>query len=76
MATRPTDDVPEQDSPTTEPEAAAGAAPDALHEQFRAALERKKAGQHHPGDDGGGRGGVGPRSNDKRQRQFRRKSGG
>jgi hypothetical protein len=49
---------------------------DDLHKKFREALERKNA-QHdnHPGV-GARREGVGDAQNDKRQRQFRRKSGG
>lgn len=48
---------------------------DDLHKKFREALERKKA-QHedHPGI-AAQREGVGDAHNDKRQRQFRRKSG-
>lgn len=77
MATRPgADDAAQQETTPATQDETTGKEGDALHEQFRAALERKKAGQHHPGDDSSGRSGVGPRSNDKRQRQFRRKSGG
>jgi adenylosuccinate synthase len=48
---------------------------DDLHKKFREALDRKKE-QHesHPGT-GARREGVGDARNDKRQRQFRRKSG-
>ena len=47
---------------------------DDVQRKFREALERKKA-QHHD-SHGGSRGkGVGPASNDKVTRQFRRKSG-
>jgi hypothetical protein len=50
-------------------------AEDDLHRRFREALEKKNA-QHdaHPGD-GARHEGVGDAQNDKRQRQFRRKSG-
>lgn len=53
-------------------------AEDEAHRKFREALERKQAksggvqGAQHPS----GRGGLGPASNDKTKRQFRRKSGG
>jgi Family of unknown function (DUF5302) len=55
---------------SSEPEAE-----DDLHKKFREALEKKKA-QHdsHPGH-GARHEGVGDAHNDKRQRQFRRKSG-
>jgi adenylosuccinate synthase len=46
-----------------------------LRERFRAALDRKKSARHDPHGDGTSARGVGPASNDKRQRQFRRKSG-
>lgn len=53
------------------------ASEDDLHRRFREALERKQAKGGDPhGKAGGGGKGVGPASNDKRQRQFRRKSGG
>jgi Family of unknown function (DUF5302) len=50
-------------------------AEDDLHRKFREALERKKA-EHHDAHGAATQGkGVGPAFNDKRQRQFRRKSG-
>jgi hypothetical protein len=51
---------------------------DEVHRKFREALERKAAartGSRGPGQRGGSSG-VGPASNDKSTRQFRRKSGG
>jgi uncharacterized protein DUF5302 len=50
---------------------------DDLHRKFREALERKQAkGKAAHGSRQNGGQGVGPSSNDKHQRQFRRKSGG
>jgi adenylosuccinate synthase len=60
-----------KDTPAEKPEQ-----DDEIHQHFREALERKKAAQHRPTGDGTGSRGVGPASNDKRTRQFRRKSGG
>lgn len=55
-----------------------GPAQDELHRKFREALDRKQA--RSAGGQGAQnnsrRGGVGPASNDKTKRQFRRKSGG
>jgi hypothetical protein len=48
---------------------------DELHRKFREALERKKAERHEAHGLGAQSTGVGPAFNDKRQRQFRRKSG-
>jgi adenylosuccinate synthase len=48
---------------------------DDLHRKFREALERKKAERHDSHGPGAQGKGVGPAFNDKRQRQFRRKSG-
>jgi len=51
--------------------------PDELHERFKAALDRK-AGKHQtstPGGPGGGKASASTAST-KRQREFRRKSGG
>ncbi len=52
---------------------------DEVHRKFREALERKASASRGntsgPGPRGGGSG-VGPASNDKSKRQFRRKSGG
>ena len=48
---------------------------DELHRKFREALERKKAERHDSHGAGAQGKGVGPAVNDKRQRQFRRKSG-
>jgi hypothetical protein len=60
-------------------EAGRGGVPveDEVHRRFREALERKqaKSGQAHGGKSGSGRS-IGPSSNDKTKRQFRRKSGG
>ena len=52
-------------------------AEDEVHRKFREALERKqaRAGDPHQSQGPAGKG-VGPSSNDKHQRQFRRKSGG
>lgn len=60
----------------TEREKPADEAEDDVQRKFREALDRKnaKAGESH-GEQGRGRG-VGPSSNDKTKRQFRRKSGG
>ena len=50
---------------------------DEVHRKFREALERKKAkGQSAQRGHLSAGQGVGPASNDKSQRQFRRKSGG
>jgi hypothetical protein len=50
---------------------------DEVHRKFREALERKKAkGKDSPRGHLSAGQGVGPASNDKSQRQFRRKSGG
>ena len=50
-------------------------ADDELHKKFREALAKKKEqNESHPGS-GNRREGVGEAHNDKRQRQFRRKSG-
>jgi len=51
--------------------------PDELHERFKAALDRK-ADKHHASTPGGAGGGKASAStaNTKRQREFRRKSGG
>ena len=52
---------------------------DEVHRKFREALERKSgAARGATGGQGprGGSSGVGPASNDKQKRQFRRKSGG
>ena len=43
--------------------------------KFREALEKKKAARHDPHGEGTSAKGVGPASNDKRKREFRRKSG-
>jgi len=67
----PDPDQPDPQAPTKD-----APADDPMHQQFRAALQRKKAGHQHPGDAPPGGRGAGPHSNDKRQRQFRRKSGG
>jgi uncharacterized protein DUF5302 len=48
---------------------------DELHRRFREALERKKSERHDSHGAGAQGRGVGPAVNDKRQRQFRRKSG-
>jgi hypothetical protein len=48
---------------------------DELHRKFREALDRKKAERHDAHGAGAQGKGVGPAFNDKRQRQFRRKSG-
>jgi len=59
-------------SKPTEPE-------DEVHRKFREALERKTdaaRGKDAPGGARGGSSGVGPATNDKQKRQFRRKSGG
>jgi hypothetical protein len=50
---------------------------DDLHRKFREALQRKQAKGNtaHGSSQSAGKG-VGPASNDKHQRQFRRKSGG
>lgn len=56
--------------------AAAEAGDDELHRRFREALEKKKAARHDPHGEGTSAKGVGPASNDKRKREFRRKSGG
>lgn len=60
----------------TEHEKPPAHAEDDVARKFREALDRKnaKAGDSH-GEQGKGRG-VGPSSNDKTKRQFRRKSGG
>ena len=51
---------------------------DDVRRRFREALERKqgKGAAHGSGATGGSGKTVGPSSNEKRQRQFRRKSGG
>lgn len=50
---------------------------DEVHRRFREALQRKQArGLAPEAGDGGGRRTLGASQNDKRQRQFRRKSGG
>jgi len=52
-------------------------AEDEVHRKFREALERKqaKSSDAQGGQAGSGRS-IGPSSNDKTKRQFRRKSGG
>ena len=65
----------------TEPPAEAAASPDDLREKFRAALDRKHGrGAGAAGDAAGGASGGSKASartsNSKRQREFRRKSGG
>jgi Family of unknown function (DUF5302) len=65
----------------TEPAVAAAASPDDLREKFRAALDRKHGkGTDSAGDSAAGAGGGSKASartsNSKRQREFRRKSGG
>jgi Family of unknown function (DUF5302) len=66
----------EPDEPVRSEEPVEDDTGDDLHRRFREALDRKKATRHDPHADGTTARGVGPASNDKRQRQFRRKSGG
>ena len=66
------------ENPDPEPNDTAKAAPqDDVRRRFREALERKQAKGAETGRSPGAAGkGAGPASNEKRQRQFRRKSGG
>jgi hypothetical protein len=57
------------------PDPAADPHEDEAHRKFREALERKKLG-HHATAESAAKTGVGPSSNTKTTRQFRRKSGG
>jgi hypothetical protein len=61
----------------TSPQQPAGEpAEDDVHRKFREALERKQAkSRSGQGEEHLNTRGVGPASNDKHQRQFRRKSG-
>jgi|GEM_PF-5653122 len=71
-------DIPHEQTPPTVGEAAPA---DDLRDKFRAALDRKHDKDSGGGADGGAAGGTGGKasartSNSKRQREFRRKSGG
>ncbi len=75
---KPADSKPADSKPATPKSATpkSGAdSDDALHQAFRAALERKNARhESHPGT-GPDHLGVGDAHNDRQRRQFRRKSG-
>jgi hypothetical protein len=49
---------------------------DELRRRYRQLLDRKSAEQGRGGGDGAAGRGLGPYSNDRRQRTFRRKAGG